>query len=147
MKVKIVNKSTNKLPEYATVGSAGMDLMANLPEFEIPLTLMPMEQKIIPTGVYVELPEGTFGMITPRSGLAAKYSISITNSPGVIDETYRGEIKVILINLGDKPFDVNHGDRIAQMLLMKYEIIDFEETDDLSKTERGEGGFGHTGTK
>lgn len=147
MKVKIVNKSNNELPSYATVGSAGMDLRANLPDLQIPLTLMPMEQKLIPTGLYVELPEGTFGMITPRSGLAAKYSISITNSPGVIDETYRGEIKIVLINLGKEPFDVNHGDRIAQMLLMSYENIEWELVETLSETERGEGGFSSTGIK
>ena len=147
MKVKIVNKSNNELPNYATIGSAGMDLRANLPDISIPLTLMPMEQKIIPTGIYVELPKGTFGMITPRSGLAAKYSISITNSPGVIDETFRGQIQIILINLGKYPFDVNHGDRIAQMLLMRYENIEWELVEELGETERGEGGFGHTGRK
>jgi dUTP pyrophosphatase len=145
MKIKIVNKSTNDLPSYATVGSAGMDLRANLPDFS--LTLMPMEQQIIPTGLYMELPEGTFGMITPRSGLAAKYSISITNSPGIIDETYRGQIQIILINLGENPFVVNHGDRIAQMLLMKYENMDFEIVEELNTTERNDGGFGHTGIK
>lgn len=147
MKVKIVNKSNNELPNYATIGSAGMDIRANLPDISVPLTLMPMEQKIIPTGIYVELPEDTFGMITPRSGLAAKYSISITNSPGIIDFSFRGQIQIILINLGKYPFDVNHGDRIAQMLLMKYETVEWEVVDELSETERGEGGFGHTGVK
>jgi len=147
MKVKIVNKSNNELPNYATIGSAGMDLRANLPDISIPLTLMSMEQKIIPTGIYVELPEGTFGMITPRSGLAAKHSISITNSPGIIDFSFRGQLQIILINLGKYPFDVNHGDRIAQMLLMKYETVEWEVVDELSETERGEGGFGHTGVK
>lgn len=147
MKLKIVNKSNNELPYYATSGSAGMDIRANLPDLDIPLTLMPMEQKIIPTGLYIELPEGTFGMITPRSGLAAKYSISITNSPGVIDETFRGQIQIILINLGKEPFNVNHGDRIAQMLIMKYENVEIEVVEELSETERGEGGFGHTGIK
>ena len=147
MKVKIVNKSNNELPNYATLGSAGMDIRANLPDISVPLTLMPTEQKIIPTGIYVELPEGTFGMITPRSGLAAKHSISITNSPGIIDFSFRGQIQIILINLGKYPFDVNHGDRIAQMLLMKYENVEWEIVDELSETERGEGGFGHTGVK
>ena len=147
MKVKIVNKSNNELPNYATLGSAGMDIRANLPDISVPLTLMPTEQKIIPTGIYVELPEGTFGMITPRSGLAAKHSISITNSPGIIDFSFRGQIQIILINLGKYPFDVNHGDRIAQMLLMKYETVEWEIVDELSETERGEGGFGHTGVK
>ena len=146
MKVKIVNKSKNELPEYATIGSAGMDLRANFTEISS-LTLMPMEQKIIPTGLHVELPEGTFGMITPRSGLAAKNGISITNSPGVIDSSYRGEIKVILINLGDKSFDVHQGDRIAQLILMKYETIEFESVEELSETDRGEGGFGSTDSK
>ena len=124
-----------------------MDIRANLPDISVPLTLMPTEQKIIPTGIYVELPEGTFGMITPRSGLAAKHSISITNSPGIIDFSFRGQIQIILINLGKYPFDVNHGDRIAQMLLMKYETVEWEIVDELSETERGEGGFGHTGVK
>ena len=146
MQIKIVNSSENELPEYATIGSAGMDLRANFTEISS-LTLMPMEQKIIPTGLHVELPEGTFGMITPRSGLAAKNGISITNSPGVIDSSYRGEIKVILINLGDKSFDVHQGDRIAQLILMKYETIEFESVEELSETDRGEGGFGSTDSK
>lgn len=142
MKVKIVNKSNNELPKYAEPFSAGIDLRAHI--VEGCLTLEHMDYVMIPTGIYIELPEGTFGMITPRSGLSAKFGISIVNSPGVVDSSYRGEIKVILINLGKEPFKIYNGDRIAQLILMNYQKIEFENVDELSKTERGEGGFGST---
>lgn len=142
--VKIVNKSNNPVPFYAEPFSAGVDIRAFL---EKPLILNPNQQELIPTGYYLEIPEGTFGMITPRSGLAAKYGISITNSPGILDSSYRGELKVILINLGDKPFEINNGDRIAQFILMNYNKIRFEIVSELSNTERGSGGFNSTGIK
>lgn len=145
MIVKIINKSLNDLPTYSTIGSAGMDLRAHITEGS--MTLQHMEYQMIPTGLYIELPEGTFGMITPRSGLAAKNGITIVNSPGIIDETYRGEIKIILCNMGRQPFRIYNGDRIAQMILMKYENIEFEIVEELSQTERGEGGFGSTNIK
>jgi dUTP pyrophosphatase len=144
MIVKIVNKSNNPLPEYAEPFSAGIDLRANLDE---PIILESMEHKLIPTGIYVELPEGTFGMITPRSGLAAKYGISIVNSPGILDCSYRGEAKIILINLGKEPFKIENGDRIAQFILMNYQKIEFEIVEKLSESIRGEGGFNSTGIK
>jgi len=144
LKIKIVNKSNNELPSYAEPFSAGMDIRANIEE---EIILSPMERMMIPTGLYMELPEGTFAMITPRSGLAAKFGISIVNSPGVCDSSYRGEYKVILINLGKEPFKINNGDRIAQMILMNYNKIEFELVEELSETERGEGGFGSTNVK
>lgn len=144
MKVKIINKSNNEIPTYATKGSAGIDLRAYI---EKSITLNHMEYKMIPTGIYIELPSDTFGMITPRSGLAAKYGISIVNSPGIIDESYRGELKIIMMNQGKEPFEIFNGDRIAQMLLMKYENIEFEIAEELSETERGTGGFNSTGIK
>jgi len=145
MNIKIVNKSTNKLPEYATISSAGMDLMANLPEFEIPLTLFPMERKMIHTGIYIKLPEGYEAQIRPRSGMAIKHGVTVINTPGTIDSDYIGEVCVLLVNLSDKPFDINHGDRIAQMVINKYEVADWYVVDELEQTERGSGGFGHTG--
>lgn len=144
MKIKIINKSNNDTPSYADEGSAGVDLRAYV---DGSIILNPLERKMISTGIFIELPVGTFGMITPRSGLAIKYGISIVNSPGVIDETYRGEIKVILINQGDIPFEIFNGDRIAQMILMKYEKIEFENAEELSETLRGSGGFNSTGIK
>lgn len=144
MEVKIINKSDNELPKYETALSAGMDIRANL---EKDFKLKPLERLIIPTGLFMELPENTFGMITPRSGLAINHGISIVNSPGVIDSSYRGEIKIILVNLSNEIFIIRHGDRIAQFLLMSYENAEFLKVDELSKTERGEGGFGHTGIK
>lgn len=143
MKVKIINNSNNPLPEYETKLSAGMDLRAHLEE---PFTLNPMERAVIPTGLYIELPEGYEAQIRPRSGLAAKYGITVLNSPGTIDADYRGEIKVILINLSKEKFTINNGDRIAQMIISKYEKIEWEPVYELSQTERGAGGFGHTGT-
>jgi dUTP pyrophosphatase len=144
MIIKVINKSNNELPTYGTVGSAGVDLRAYL---EKDIILNPMEQCMIPTGLYFELPERTFGMITPRSGLASKHGISITNSPGILDETYRGECKIILINLGKEIFKISNGDRIAQFILMNYQKIDFDLVEKLSETERGEGGFGSTKIK
>lgn len=145
MEVKVVNKSNNEIPKYAEPFSAGMDLRAHIEEGY--LILDHMEYAMIPTGLYFELPEGTFGMITPRSGLAAKFGISIVNSPGVVDSSYRGEVKVILINQGQEPFKICNGDRIAQLVLMNYQKIDFKIAETLSETERGSGGFNSTGIK
>lgn len=142
MKVKVINKSNFPLPEYKTKGAAGVDLKANIEE---EIVLKPLERKLIPTGLYVEIPEGYEGQVRPRSGLAIKHGITVLNAPGTIDSDYRGEICVILINLGNEDFVINPGDRIAQFILNKYECIDFELIDKLSDTERGEGGFGHTG--
>lgn len=142
MKVKVINKSNFPLPEYKTKGAAGVDLKANIEE---EIVLKPLERKLIPTGLYVEIPEGYEGQVRPRSGLAIKHGVTVLNAPGTIDSDYRGEICVILINLGNEDFVINPGDRIAQFVLNKYECIDFELMDKLSDTERGEGGFGHTG--
>ncbi len=142
MKVKVINKSNFPLPEYKTKGAAGVDLKANIEE---EIVLKPLERKLIPTGLYVEIPEGYEGQVRPRSGLAIKHGVTVLNAPGTIDSDYRGEICVILINLGNEDFVINPGDRIAQFILNKYECIDFELIDKLSDTERGEGGFGHTG--
>ena len=142
MEVKIVNKSNHRLPEYATSGSAGMDLKANTTE---PIVLGPLERQMIPTGLYVALPEGYEAQVRPRSGLAAKYGVTVANSPGTVDADYRGEIKVILINLSNEKFVVNPGDRIAQMVVARYERVEWNEVATLDETERGEGGFGHTG--
>lgn len=142
MKIRIVNKSRNKLPSYATPMSAGMDLRAFI---EYDIILGPLQRAIVPTGLYIELPAGYEAQIRPRSGLAAEKGITVVNTPGTIDSDYRGEIKVIIINLSDQEFRVCNGDRIAQMVVSKYEQISWEETDNISKTERGAGGFGHTG--
>lgn len=142
MKVKVINKSNFPLPEYKTKGAAGVDLKANIEE---EIVLKPLERKLIPTGLYVEIPEGYEGQVRPRSGLAIKHGVTVLNAPGTIDSDYRGEICVILINLGNEDFVINPGDRIAQFVLNKYECIDFESIDKLSDTERGKGGFGHTG--
>lgn len=142
MKVKVINKSNFPLPEYKTKGAAGVDLKANIEE---EIVLKPLERKLIPTGLYVEIPEGYEGQVRPRSGLAIKHGVTVLNAPGTIDSDYRGEICVILINLGNEDFVINPGDRIAQFVLNKYECIDFELIDKLSDTERGKGGFGHTG--
>lgn len=144
LKINIVNKSGNKLPFYASVASAGVDLLANIEE---PVELMPLQRKLIKTGLFIELPEGYEAQIRPRSGLALKNGITVLNSPGTIDSDYRGEIGVILINLSDISFVVNNGDRIAQMVICKYEKVLFNEVNVLSLTERGEGGFGHSGVK
>ena len=142
MKVRIVNKSPWPAPSYATELSAGLDLKASISE---PVTLAPLGRALIPTGLYIELPQGTEAQIRPRSGLAAKSGITVLNAPGTIDADYRGEIKVILVNLSDTEFVVNPGERIAQMVVARYEKIVWEETDSLEDTERGAGGFGSTG--
>ena len=142
MKVKIVNKSRFALPEYQTPLSAGLDIRANLDE---PVTLQPLERAMIPTGLFVELPEGCEMQIRPRSGLAAKHGVAVLNSPGTIDADYRGEIKVILVNLSNEPFTIEAGERIAQMIVARYEQIEWEAAEELSSTERGAGGFGSTG--
>ena len=142
MNVKIVNQSGHALPEYSTANSAGMDLRAKLDQ---PKTLKPMERSLIPTGLFIELPEGYEAQIRPRSGLALKKGISIVNSPGTIDADYRGEIGIILINLSNIDFVVNDGERICQMVINKVETISWSEVGSLEDSERGEGGFGHTG--
>ena len=142
MKVKIVNKSRFALPEYQTPLSAGLDIRANLDES---VTLRPLERAMIPTGLFVELPEGCEMQIRPRSGLAAKHGITVLNSPGTIDADYRGEIKVILVNLSNEPFTIEAGERIAQMIVARYEQIEWQAVEALSATERGAGGFGSTG--
>ena len=141
---KIVNKSSNATPAYATSQSAGMDLRANL---ESPITLNPMERAMIPTGLFIELPVGYEAQVRPRSGLAAKHGITVLNTPGTIDADYRGEIKVILVNLSSEPFEIQHGERIAQMVIAKHETVQWEEVEVLSDTERGAGGFGSSGVK
>ena len=142
MEVKIVNKSNHRLPEYATPGSAGMDLKANIDE---PFVLKPFERQIVPTGLFIALPDGYSADIQPRSGLAAKYGVTVANSPGLCDPDYRGEIKVILINLSNENFVVNPGERIAQLVIRHFEKVEWDEVSTLDETERGEGGFGHTG--
>ncbi len=144
MKVQVINKSKHQLPQYATILSAGMDLRANI---DTPVTLAPLERAIIPTGLYIALPEGYEAQIRPRSGLAANRGITLLNSPGTIDADYRGEIKAILVNLSKEPFTIEDGERIAQMVIARYERVNWEEVDTLSETERGTGGFGHTGVK
>lgn len=142
MIVRIVNKSHHPLPEYATALSAGMDLRANI---DAPIVLQPMERSIVPTGIYIALPDGFEAQIRPRSGLALKHGITVLNSPGTIDADYRGQICVILINLSDQPFFIHSGDRIAQMVIAKCEQAETVQVETLSATERGTGGFGHTG--
>ena len=142
MKVHIVNKSAYEAPFYATVNSAGMDLKAN---FEEPITLAPLQRAMVPTGLYIALPEGTEAQIRPRSGLAAKHGITVLNTPGTIDADYRGEIKVILVNLSNNPFTIEAGERIAQMIVARYEQVEWEAVEELGATERGAGGFGSTG--
>ena len=142
MEVKIINKSNHRLPEYATVDSAGMDLKANIDE---PFVLGPLERQMVPTGIFIQLPKGTEAQIRPRSGLAAKYGVTVANSPGLCDPDYRGEIKVILINLSNENFVVNPGERIAQLVIRHFEKVEWNEVSTLDETERGEGGFGHTG--
>ena len=142
MKVKIVNESQWPSPSYATVNSAGVDLKANIVE---PIVLQPLQRAVVPTGLKIALPEGTEAQVRPRSGLAAKHGVTVLNSPGTIDADYRGEVGVILVNLSDKAFTVNHGERIAQMVVARYERVEWEEVEQLDSTERGEGGFGSTG--
>lgn len=144
MKVKIVNQSRHPLPTYETTGSAGMDIRAQLDD---PVVLQPLERTLIPTGLYIELPQGYEAQIRPRSGLAAKKGITVANAPGTIDSDYRGEIKVIVINLSNDTHTLQDGERVAQMVIAKHEQVGWEEVDQLTGTERGAGGFGHTGTK
>ena len=142
MKIRIINRSRHPLPEYATIQSAGMDLRASLEE---PLTLAPMERRLIPTGLFIALPDGYEAQIRPRSGLALKKGITLLNTPGTIDADYRGAIGVIMVHLSDTQSDVCDGDRIAQMVISRYEKAEWQEVDELDVTCRGEGGFGHTG--
>lgn len=142
MKIKIINKSNNPLPEYATALSAGVDLRASL---QLPVTLAPLERRLIPTGLFIELPEGYEAQIRPRSGLAIKKGITVLNSPGTIDADYRGEIQVILINLSSEDFIIQDGERICQMVIASHEQAQWELVEELNETERGSGGFGHTG--
>jgi dUTP pyrophosphatase len=144
MIIKIVNQSSNPLPEYSTVHSAGMDLRANLSQ---PIVLKPLQRVLVPTGLFIELPVGYEAQIRPRSGLALKKGITVLNSPGTIDADYRGEIGIILINLSAEDFVIEHGERICQMVVARHEHIGWELVEILQETERGEGGFGHTGKK
>ena len=144
MKIQVVNKGHQPLPAYATKQSAGMDLRANI---EDPIVLRPMERRLIPTGLHIALPAGYEAQIRPRSGLALKKGITVLNSPGTIDADYRGEIGVLLINLSQEEFVINDGERIAQMIIARHENIDFIEVEVLDETERGEGGYGHTGVE
>jgi dUTP pyrophosphatase len=142
MNIRIINKSKNNLPAYETLHAAGMDLRADLEESVV---LKPMERKLIPTGLYIELPQGFEAQIRPRSGLAFKHGIGIVNSPGTIDADYRGEIKVLLINFSEQEFEINTGDRIAQMIVARHETVNWQQVDELNETLRGAGGYGHTG--
>ena len=144
MKIQVVNRGHQPLPAYATIQSAGMDLRANLEE---PVVLHPLERRLIPTGLHIALPAGYEAQVRPRSGLALKHGITVLNTPGTIDADYRGEIGVVLVNLSDTDFEVNPGERIAQMVIAKHEQVDFEVVSELDETERGAGGYGHTGTK
>jgi len=144
MKIKVVNKGHQPLPQYATPLSAGMDLRANL---ETPVTLRPMERRLIPTGLYIALPPGYEAQVRPRSGLALKRGITVLNAPGTVDADYRGEIGVVLVNLSADDFVVSDGERIAQMVIARHEQGEFEEVDVLDETGRGTGGYGHTGVK
>jgi dUTP pyrophosphatase len=144
MTVKVVNQSKHPLPEYATAHAAGLDLRANISE---PITLKPLERSLVPTGLYIELPPGHEAQIRPRSGLAFKNGITVLNSPGTIDADYRGEVKVLLVNLSNTDFVVNDGERIAQMVVARHETIEWYAVMKLEDSHRGEGGFGHTGTR
>lgn len=142
--VKIINQSSNALPQYATEGSSGMDLRANLDEA---ITLQPLERKLVPTGLFIEMPLGIEGQVRPRSGLAVKQGLTCLNSPGTVDSDYRGEIKVLLINLSNEPQQIAHGDRIAQIVFVKVEVANLLLVQELSDTARAAGGFGHTGVQ
>lgn len=144
IQLSVINHSHHQLPQYATPLSAGMDLRANL---DAPLTLQPGQRLLVPTGLFIALPEGYEAQIRPRSGLALKHGITVLNSPGTIDADYRGEINIILANLSDKPFTIEDGERIAQMVVARHDRVEWIETNSLDETERGSGGFGHTGTK
>lgn len=142
MKINIINKSGHELPKYETAHAAGMDLRAHT---ELQIVIKPLQRMLVPTGLHIELPVGYEAQIRPRSGLAYKHGISIVNAPGTIDADYRGEIKVLLINLSDTDFVINNGDRIAQMVIAKHETINWEPVEQLNETARGDGGYGHTG--
>lgn len=144
IQVKVLNKGHQSLPAYATPQSAGMDIRANINE---PITLRPMERHLVPTGLHIALPAGFEAQMRPRSGLALKHGLTVLNSPGTIDADYRGELMVLLINLGDSDFVINDGERIAQMVIARHETADFIAVEILDETERGEGGYGHTGVK
>lgn len=144
MKILIINRSHHDLPQYATPLSAGMDLRACL---TCPLELRPMERRLIPTGLYIALPQGYEAQVRPRSGLALKHGITVLNAPGTIDADYRGEVGVVLVNLSEEPFVINDGERIAQMVIARHEQAQWEQVEVLSDTERGAGGFGHSGMK
>ena len=142
--VKVINKGKQQLPAYATKQSAGMDLRANIDEA---IELKPLERRLVPTGLYMALPEGYEAQVRPRSGLALKHGITVLNTPGTIDADYRGEVGVVLVNLSNEPFSIEPGERIAQMVIAKYEQVELEEVEILDETERGAGGYGHSGTK
>ena len=144
IQVKVINKGNQPLPTYATAQSAGMDLRANI---DSPITLKPMERRLVPTGLYIALPEGYEAQVRPRSGLALKHGITVLNTPGTVDADYRGEIMVLLTNFSTEAFVINAGERIAQMVIARHEQANFEEVEVLDETERGAGGYGHTGVK
>lgn len=144
MKIKVINKSAHALPHYETLASAGMDLRANISDS---ITLKPLERAIVPTGIFMELPIGTEAQVRPRSGLAAKKGVTVLNAPGTIDADYRGEVGVILVNLSNEDFEIENGERIAQMVIAQHSQAQWEEVTELSSTDRGEGGFGSTGVK
>lgn len=144
VQIKVVNKGKQPLPTYATAQSAGMDLRANI---DSPVTLKPMERRLVPTGLHIALPEGYEAQVRPRSGLALKHGITVLNTPGTVDADYRGEIMVLLINYSNEEFVINAGERIAQMVIARHEQAQFEEVEVLDETERGAGGYGHTGVK
>ena len=142
MKVKIINKSDQKLPKYETVGSAGMDLLANVEEA---ITLKPMERRLVPTGLFIEIPEGYEGQVRPRSGLAIKHGITLINCVGTIDSDYRGELCIPMVNLGTEVFEIKKGDRVAQLVICQYKRVELVEVEEITNSDRGEGGFGSTG--
>ncbi|WP_300225493.1 dUTP diphosphatase [uncultured Bacteroides sp.] len=144
MKIRIINKSKHPLPQYATPLSAGLDLRANI---DTPITLQPLQRCLVPTGLFMALPEGYEAQVRPRSGLAIKKGVTVLNSPGTIDADYRGEICIILVNLSNEPFVIEDGERVAQMVIARHEQAEWDETDTLDETERGTGGFGHSGKK
>ncbi len=142
MKVKIINQSDMKLPKYETIGSAGMDLLANVEE---PMTLEPMQRSLVPTGLFIEIPEGFEGQVRPRSGLAIKHGITLINCVGTIDSDYRGELCIPMVNLGSEPFVIEKGDRVAQLVICQYKRVELVEVEEIADSQRGEGGFGSTG--
>lgn len=144
VKIKVVNKGHQLLPRYATAQSAGMDLRANL---DAPIVLRPMQRQLVPTGLHIALADGYEAQVRPRSGLALKHGITVLNTPGTIDADYRGEVKVLLVNFSDEEFVINDGECIAQMVIARYEQASFEQVDELDETDRGSGGYGHTGIK